>query len=104
MHHQGVGLPIGHKRGDVHAERGTSSKVASCQFTIDVYLAVVIDCSEVEAHTLACPFLRHGDTALVPNVIDKVGISHAREFALWAEGNSNLSIEALALVEGLFHA
>ena len=44
------------------------------------------------------------DVALIPDVVDKVGVANAAELAFGTERNGNLAVEALALEEALLHA
>ena len=104
MDNEGMHLSIGEEASHIDGEGGASAEMPSGKPSVDEHLAVVIDGSEIEYDITACPLLRHLNVALIPDVIDKVGVAHAAKLALGAEGNGNLAVEALALIELLLHA
>ena len=73
--------------------------MATDLLSVDEDGCVVIDGTEVEQDVLACPSSWDIDVALVPNAGDEVGVQHAGEFALRAEGDGYLAVEALAVAE-----
>ena len=85
-----------HVLRDVDGEGRACATVAEHLLSVEVERCVVIDGTEVEQDVLASPTSRNVKGALVPEAGDEVGVLHAREAALRAEGNGNLAVEALA--------
>ena len=73
------------------------------QFPIDIDRRIVVNGAKVQHHLPTCPVCGHLDRALIPYIVDEIGVFHARQLALGAERNDNLVFEALALEQLLFH-
>ena len=97
-------FPVSDELRHIYGKGSAAAEVSSSKTSVDEDFAVEIDCTEVEHHVASCPVLGHLDVALVPNVVDKVCVAYAAEFALGTERYGNLSLEALTLEEFLLHA
>ena len=104
MDDERVLLSVGKELRDINGEGSASTEMATSKASVDEHFAVVIDGTEVQHDVASCPFLRHLDVALIPDVVDKVGVANAAELAFGTERNGNLAVEALALEEALLHA
>ena len=94
------------RRADLHVGRevmrkgGRAAEMDAGRNAIDVDLALEVDAAEVQEDLPALPGGGDADLAMVPHVLDEVGVADAREPALGAERHRDLAVEALAFVQG----
>ena len=85
-----------HQGADIKGEGDVAALVGTGQLTVDIGEALVIHSAEVENGSAGCLLGGKIDGALVPHAVDEVGVSHAGQFALGAEGDGDGAAEGSA--------
>ena len=74
------------------------------EFAIDEYLGKIIHGAEVQEDLFTFPTRRDGKVALIPHLIDEVGMSYTGQFTFRAKGNGNILVELFGTLESAVFA
>lgn len=73
--------------------RNLSIEIFGAQNTIDIHLRIEINRTEVQHDALPFPCCGSLNSAVIPDVIDKIGITHTGQFTLRTERHRNGTVK-----------
>ena len=91
-----------HKRRDVEFERRRTTIMDADGLAVDVRFAFIVRRAKMQNGEPPCPVGRNRDLAMVEHRQDEILMLHSGQFALRAERNIDLAVEACAFLQAAF--
>ena len=93
-----------HERRDVKLERRRTAVVDADGFAVDIRFAFIVRRAEMQDGEPPCPVCGNGNFTMVEHRQNKILMLHAGQFALRAERDVDLAVEACAFLQAAFAA